>query len=74
MTFYILEHPDVLEVCVVGLPHPTDWEHARAFIVRKNHSKLTEGQVVEMVQGMFGLYSSFCVPQIVVVKKLNLNI
>ena len=48
---FCAELDDVVEVCVVGLPHPVDWEHAKAFIVRKPNSEITENQIVAYVKG-----------------------
>ncbi|BES89169.1 AMP-Hypothetical protein enzyme [Nesidiocoris tenuis] len=47
----VIQHPDVLEVCVVGKPHPIDGEHPLAFVVRKANSNLTEEALAEFVNG-----------------------
>ncbi|BES89168.1 AMP-Hypothetical protein enzyme [Nesidiocoris tenuis] len=44
-----IQHPDVLEACVVGKPHPVDGEHPAAFIVKKGNSDLTEGDLVNFI-------------------------
>ncbi|CAB0015355.1 unnamed protein product, partial [Nesidiocoris tenuis] len=44
-----IQHPDVLEACVAGKPHPVDGEHPAAFIVKKGNSDLTEGDLVNFI-------------------------
>jgi acyl-CoA synthetase (AMP-forming)/AMP-acid ligase II len=39
--------PDIVEVAVVGMPHPDFGEAARAFVVTKKNSALTEKDIVD---------------------------
>ncbi|BES88573.1 AMP dependent coa ligase [Nesidiocoris tenuis] len=47
----VIQHPDVVEACVIGKPHPTDWEHPVAFVVKKVGSNLTEDALAAFVNG-----------------------
>ncbi|XP_047999219.1 luciferin 4-monooxygenase-like [Leguminivora glycinivorella] len=42
-------HPDVLDVCVVGIPHPEDGKQAVACVQRRPGSTLTEQDVKDIV-------------------------
>lgn len=37
----LAQHPEVLEVAVVGIPHPVDVEHTLAFIAAKTSTEVT---------------------------------
>ncbi|KAL2747727.1 4-coumarate--CoA ligase 1-like [Vespula maculifrons] len=43
-------HPDVIEVAVVGVPHLEDDEHPIAFIIKVPGSKVSEGELRELVE------------------------
>ena len=45
-------HPDVVDVGVVGVPNPPD-DLPKAFVVKKEGTKLTEDDIVSFVKGMF---------------------
>jgi long-chain acyl-CoA synthetase len=36
---HLLKHPDVLEVCVIGIPDPLQVERVKAFVVLQDHGK-----------------------------------
>jgi long-chain acyl-CoA synthetase len=42
----ILEHPDVMECAVIGIPHPRWGEAVHAIIVRRAHATITQEQVL----------------------------
>ncbi|XP_063368761.1 medium/long-chain-fatty-acid--CoA ligase FadD8-like [Cydia amplana] len=48
----IQEHPDVLDVCVVGVPHPEDNKHAVACVMRRPGSTLTEQAVKDIISNV----------------------
>lgn len=50
-SIFFVELNGVLEVCVVGIPHHIDWEHAKAFIVRRPNFEITENQIIAYVKG-----------------------
>ncbi len=43
----LLEHPGVLEVAVVGVPHPHHGEAIRAYVVAEADARLDEDQLIE---------------------------
>ncbi|MDE0105593.1 MAG: AMP-binding protein [Bryobacterales bacterium] len=43
----LMEHPDVLEVCVVGIPHEQWGEVPKAFVVPRDGATVTAGEVIE---------------------------
>jgi long-chain acyl-CoA synthetase len=43
----LFEHPDILEACCVGIPHPKRGEAVKAFVVLKEGKSLTEKQVID---------------------------
>ncbi|MFH1036083.1 MAG: long-chain fatty acid--CoA ligase [Pseudomonadota bacterium] len=49
---YLFSHPDILEVAVVGLPHPKVGEILKAFVVLKPESvgKVTEEEIIAWCQ------------------------
>jgi len=47
-------HPDVVEVCVVGVPHDKWGETPCAFVVRKPGSSLTADDIVELTRDAVG--------------------
>jgi long-chain acyl-CoA synthetase len=42
----ILEHPDVMECAVIGIPHPRWGEAVHAIIVLRAHATITQEQVL----------------------------
>lgn len=47
---FIQQHRSVESVCVIGVPHKTDGQYLRAFVVRKD-VQLTEMELINFVQG-----------------------
>ena len=47
----ILQHPDVVDVAVVGVPHEQAGEIPKAFVVKKPTSLLTEQDVKDFILG-----------------------
>uniref|UniRef100_A0A146LRY2 Luciferin 4-monooxygenase n=1 Tax=Lygus hesperus TaxID=30085 RepID=A0A146LRY2_LYGHE len=45
----LLQHPDVVEVCVTGKPHPIDGEHPTAFVVKRANSSVSESELIDFV-------------------------
>ncbi|XP_067007440.2 luciferin 4-monooxygenase [Anabrus simplex] len=45
----LLSHPEVLEAAVIGVPHPTDVEHPRAYVVLKPGASVTADSLAELV-------------------------
>ena len=43
----LMEHPEVLEVCVVGVPHDKWGEVPKAFVVRRPGAAVTESEVIQ---------------------------
>ena len=48
-----LQHPSVDAVGVIGVPHEIDGERARAFVVKKRGSEVTEEDIVQYVASKF---------------------
>ncbi|XP_015173359.1 PREDICTED: 4-coumarate--CoA ligase 1-like [Polistes dominula] len=46
---FLLTHPDVVDVVVVGVPHLEDDEHPIAFVIKVPDSKVTERELQEFV-------------------------
>ena len=46
-----MEHPNIADVAVIGIPNPTAGELPRAYVVRKHDSTLSEQDVQTFVQG-----------------------
>ncbi|XP_015173331.1 PREDICTED: 4-coumarate--CoA ligase 1-like [Polistes dominula] len=46
---FLLKHPDVVDVAVVGVPHLVDDEHPIAFVTKVPNSKVTERELQEFV-------------------------
>ncbi|EFN66473.1 Luciferin 4-monooxygenase [Camponotus floridanus] len=46
----LLRHPDVHEVAVVGVKHDFDRQHAKAFVIREEGTKVTEKELIEFVK------------------------
>jgi long-chain acyl-CoA synthetase len=42
----LIEHPDVLDAAIVGMPHPYTGQTVRAFVVRRPGSQLTEAELI----------------------------
>lgn len=49
----ILEHPNVLDAAVVGIPHDIWGQVPRAFVVKRNGSSLSEEEVANFLHGIF---------------------
>ena len=47
----LLEHPDINDVGVVGIPDTEAGELPRAYVVRREHSGLTEQHIMDYVNG-----------------------
>ncbi len=52
----ILEHPDVQEVSVIGVPDPKFGEGIKAICVLKSNVKLTEKELIDFVGGRIARY------------------
>lgn len=52
----LIEHPDIVEVAVIGVPHTALGEDIKAFVVKKKDSNITENQVVEFCRGKIADY------------------
>ncbi|MFZ1984300.1 MAG: long-chain fatty acid--CoA ligase [Desulfatitalea sp.] len=65
----IMGHKDVLEACVVGLPHPTWQERPVAFVVLRANSrgKVTEQEIKNSVSDQFAKWQ---LPEVVFVDEL----
>ncbi|XP_067007461.2 luciferin 4-monooxygenase isoform X1 [Anabrus simplex] len=46
----LISHPDVLEAAVIGVPHPTDQEHPRAYVVRRPGTTITADHLIHLVE------------------------
>lgn len=55
----LYSHPDVAECAVIGVDHPTRGQVPKAFIVRKEGSKLTEQEVKDYLKDKL---SAYCLP------------
>ncbi|XP_063628892.1 luciferin 4-monooxygenase-like [Cydia splendana] len=53
----IQEHPGVLDVCVVGVPHPEDGKQALACVQTRPGFTLTEQDVKDFVAGKYQFYN-----------------
>ncbi|HZG82219.1 MAG TPA: class I adenylate-forming enzyme family protein [Brevibacillus sp.] len=60
----------VLEVAVIGVPHPTMGEMARAYVIKNDHSPLTEADIIQECRKRLADYK---VPQVVIVNHLPKN-
>lgn len=49
----IRDHPGVLDVCVLGVPHPDDGKRAIACIMKNRGSSVTEQEIKDLVAGSF---------------------
>jgi long-chain acyl-CoA synthetase len=52
----ILEHPDVIEACVIGVPHPKFGEGIKAVCVLKSGGKLTDQGLIDFVAERIARY------------------
>ncbi len=50
------EHPKVLEVCTVGIPHPKRGESAKVFITLKEGETATEAEMLDFCQDKLAKY------------------
>ncbi len=48
----ILQHPNVLDAAVVGIPHDIWGQVPRAFVVKHKESSLTEEEVANFLHGI----------------------
>jgi acyl-CoA synthetase (AMP-forming)/AMP-acid ligase II len=53
---YLLEHPVVLDVAVIGYPHETWGEAVKAVVVPVPEQSLTEAELIEWCRGRMGRY------------------
>ncbi|KAI8433334.1 hypothetical protein MSG28_015379 [Choristoneura fumiferana] len=49
----IRDHPGVLDVCVLGVPHPDDGKRAIACVMRTPGSRVTEQEIKDLVAGLY---------------------
>ena len=47
----ILEHPNVLDAAVIGIPHDVWGQIPKAFVVKRKGASLTEEEVVNFLHG-----------------------
>ena len=53
---YLLQHPDILEVAVVGIPDSYRGESVKAFVVLRNGSILTPGEIIAFAKMHMAAY------------------
>ena len=51
----LLEHPGVADVGVIGIPDRDAGEVPKAFVVKANDEKVTEGELKKFVKGLRNL-------------------
>ncbi|MBP1934384.1 class I adenylate-forming enzyme family protein [Ammoniphilus resinae] len=61
---------DVLEVAVVGVPHPVMGEAPRAYVIKKGKSSLTEREIIQKCREKLAAYK---IPEVVFVTELPKN-
>ncbi|XP_073948769.1 luciferin 4-monooxygenase-like [Choristoneura fumiferana] len=52
----IRDHPGVLDVCVLGVPHPDDGKRAIACVMRTPGSRVTEQEIKDLVAEKLSIY------------------
>lgn len=52
----LYEHPDILEAAVIGIPHPSRGEAAKAFVVLKKGSEMTPLTLINYCSGKLAKY------------------
>lgn len=55
----ILEHPDVLDAAVIGIPHDVWGQVPRAFVAKRIGASLTEEEVVNFLHSIDSYKTSF---------------
>lgn len=53
---FLLQHPDIREASVVGVPDPYRGESVKAFVVTSEESRLTPQGVIEFAKGQMAAY------------------
>src|SRR5699024_12167716 len=48
---FLLTHPAIKEVCVVGVAHQTEGQHARAYVQLVDGQSATEEEIIQYAQG-----------------------
>lgn len=56
----LLQHPDIFDAAVIGIPDESAGELPFAFVVRRSNSKLVEKDVLDFVASKSVLLSPFC--------------
>lgn len=52
----LFEHPDILEACCIGIPHPKRGEAVKAFVILKEGRTMTEKEVIDYCNGKLAKY------------------
>jgi len=52
----LMEHPDILQACAVGVPHPYRGETIKAFVQMKPGASLTEAGVITFCKEKLAAY------------------
>ena len=52
----ILDHPGIIQVAVVGVPHPSHGEEVKAFAVRAPGTPLTEQELISWCRAAMAAY------------------
>lgn len=47
----LMSHEEVVDVAVVGTPHPVDTQHVTAFVELRQGATVTSNQLLELVNG-----------------------
>lgn len=49
----LLEHSDIFDAAVIGIPDDEAGEVPKAFVVRKQGSRVSEEDIIQFIQSMF---------------------